>query len=159
MSSKVLSATVLAALMAAPLAVNADSAPGEQKGDWIVRGGFHQLNPDTDNIKPFPGDCAIVKEPRAGQTDVSNCNTLVVDDAVSFTADGTYMFSNHFGVELLLAYPFTHGIDVKPYERGGPLGDKFRIASVDVLPPTAGQLPCVGPALPWRRRDLRDVQW
>ncbi len=123
MSSKVLSATVLAALMAAPLAVNADTAPGEQKGDWIVRGGFHQLNPDSDNVKPFPNDCNTVTG--------AGCNTLVVDDDVSFTADGTYMFSNHFGVELLVAYPFTHGIDIRPYS-----GGKTRIGSVDVLPPT-----------------------
>ena len=125
MSSKVLSAAVLAALMAAPLAVNADTAPGEQKGDWIVRFGAHQLNPDSDNVKPFsfPDECDKVTG--------ANCYTLVVDDDVSFTADGTYMFTNHFGVELLVAYPFTHGIDLRPYS-----GGKTRVGSVDVLPPT-----------------------
>jgi outer membrane protein OmpA-like peptidoglycan-associated protein len=41
------------------------------------------------------------------------------------------MFTNHFGVELLAAWPFTHGIDVKPYS-----GGEERIAQTDHLPPT-----------------------
>jgi outer membrane protein OmpA-like peptidoglycan-associated protein len=62
-------------------------------------------------------------------------STLVVDSDISPTFDVTYMFTNTFGVELLLAYPFTHGIDLRPYSPGsGPA--KIRAGNVDVLPPT-----------------------
>ena len=40
MSSKLLSVMVATAFAVSPLAVQADSAPGEQKGDWIVRAGL-----------------------------------------------------------------------------------------------------------------------
>ena len=123
MYSKILQAMVVATFAAAPLAVQADSAPGEQKGDWIVRGGFSQVNPKKENLQP-----------------VLATNTLVVDSDVSFTFDVTYMFHNHFGVELLAAWPFTHGIDVKPYSGASTI----RAGHVDHLPPTV--------SLVWRPR-------
>jgi outer membrane protein W/outer membrane protein OmpA-like peptidoglycan-associated protein len=119
MYSKMLQAMVVATLAAAPLAVLADSAPGEQKGDWIVRAGFSQVNPKDENLQPVGGVLGIP------------VSTLVVDSDISFTFDVTYMFHNHFGVELLAAYPFTHGIDLKPYA-----GGVARVGSVDHLPPT-----------------------
>jgi outer membrane protein W len=112
MSSKILKAMVIASLATAPFAVYADSAPGEQKGDWIIRGGFGQINPKAENLEL---DDAFV----------------VVDSDVSAVADVTYMFHNHFGVELLLAYPFTHGIDLKPFN-----GEDSRVGNADVLPPS-----------------------
>ena len=100
MHSKILRAMVVATLAAAPLAAQAgiftDTAPGAQKGDWIVRAGVSQVNPKPENLKL---DDAY----------------LVVDSDVSFTFDVTYMFMEHFGVELLGAYPFKHGIDAKPF--------------------------------------------
>ena len=116
MHSKILKAMVVATLAAAPLAAQAgifsDTAPGAQKGDWIVRAGLSQVNPKSENLDL---DGAFV----------------VVDSDISPTFDVTYMFSNHFGIELLAAYPFTHGIDLKP--EGGP---DERIAQTDHLPPT-----------------------
>jgi outer membrane protein len=114
MHSKILQAMVVATLAAAPLAVLADSAPGEQKGDWIVRAGFSQVNPKEENLN-VPALSTYV----------------VVDSDVSFTFDVTYMFHNHFGVELLAAWPFTHGIDLKPYA-----GGVARVGQTDHLPPT-----------------------
>ena len=96
MHSKFLQAMVVASLAAAPVAAQAqffgDSAPGEQKGDWIVRAGFSQVNPEKENLKPIlaPGPLA---------------STLVVDSDVSFTFDITKMFTNHFGVCLLYTSP------------------------------------------------------
>jgi len=114
MHSKILQAMVVATLAAAPLAALADSAPGEQKGDWIVRAGFSQVNPKEENLQ------------------VPALETfVVVDSDVSFTFDVTYMFHNHFGVELLAAYPFTHGVDAKFYD-----GTNARVAQTDHLPPT-----------------------
>jgi outer membrane protein OmpA-like peptidoglycan-associated protein len=42
-----------------------------------------------------------------------------------------YMLTDHIGTELLLAYPFSHGVDAK-----FPGGTKQRVAHVDILPPT-----------------------
>ena len=114
MHSKILQAMVVATLAAAPLAVLADSAPGEQKGDWIVRAGFSQVNPKEENLQ-IPSLSTFV----------------VVDSDVSFTFDVTYMFHNNFGVELLAAWPFAHGIDAKFYN-----GTNTRIGDVEHLPPT-----------------------
>jgi len=41
------------------------------------------------------------------------------------------MITDHIGTELLVAYPFTHGVDAK-----FPGGGKERVAYVDILPPT-----------------------
>jgi len=125
MHSKILKAMVVATLAAAPLAAQAgifsDTAPGEQKGDWIVRAGLSQVNPKSENL------------------DLGGA-FVVVDSDISPTFDVTYMFTNHFGVELLAAWPFTHGIDLKP--EGGP---DSRIAQTDHLPPTL--------SLVWRPMD------
>ena len=133
MHSKFLQAMVVASLAAAPLAAQAqffgDSAPGEQKGDWIVRAGFSQVNPDEENLQPILDGTPLV-------------STLVVDSDVSFTFDITKMFTNHFGVELLAAYPFTHGIDAKPYN--GNI-NTARLGYTDHLPPTL--------SLVWRPMD------
>ena len=122
MHSKILRAMVVATLAAAPLAAQAgiftDTAPGAQKGDWIVRAGVTQVNPKPENLKLKDED----GEPYA---------YLVVDSDVSFTFDVTYMFMDQFGVELLGAYPFKHGIDVKPFS-----GGETRIADTEHLPPT-----------------------
>jgi len=122
MHSKILQAMVVASLAAAPLAALADTAPGEQKGDWIVRAGISQVNPKSENLE------------------VPSLSTfVVVDSDLSFTFDVTYMFHNHFGVELLAAWPFTHGIDAKFYN-----GTNTRIGQTDHLPPTL--------SLVWRPR-------
>ena len=118
MYSKLLKAAVAATIAAAPMVTLADSAPGDLKGDWIVRAGMHVVNPKGENLQPVLDETPYV-------------STLVVDDAASFTFDVTYMFSSHFGVELLAAYPFTHGIDAKPYS-----GGKIRAGYTDHLPPT-----------------------
>jgi len=120
MHSKILQAMVVATLAAAPLAVLADSAPGEQKGDWIVRAGVGQVNPKAENLQPVGGPPTTIPK-----------STLVVDSDVSMVFDVTYMFHNNFGVELLAAWPFVHGIDAKPYA-----GGELRLGSTEHLPPT-----------------------
>ena len=87
MYSKFLKAMVVATLAAAPLAAQADTAPGAQKGDWIVRVGLSQINPKGENVQPFGGFAGIP------------VSTLVVDSDLSPTFDVTYMFMEHFGVE------------------------------------------------------------
>jgi outer membrane protein W len=133
MYSKVLKAMVVATLAAAPVAAQAwtwDTAPGEQKGDWLVRVGLSQVNPESENLQPV-GPLAGIPE-----------STLVVDSDVSPTFDITWMFHNNFGIELLAAWPFTHGIDLKPYG-----GGKIRAGYTDHLPPTL--------SLVWRPFDAK----
>jgi len=52
MSSKILKAAVLASLLATPLMASADRAPGEMKGDWLIRAGMGVVNPKSENLQP-----------------------------------------------------------------------------------------------------------
>jgi len=80
------------------------------KGDWLLRAGVGIAVPKNDNL---------------GLADNSE---LQVDNATSATVEGTYMFADHLGVELLVAWPFTH--DVYIFQQRGD------VAKVDHLPPT-----------------------
>ncbi len=95
--SKYLTALSVGVLMSFP-------AIAYEGGEIILRGGFHNINPQSHNN-------AVVE----------------VDNATSFTFNGTYMVDSHWGVELLAALPFSHDIDLN----GGP-----RVASAKHLPPT-----------------------
>lgn len=79
--------------------------------EWMVRAGVHDLMPKTDNGKLDLG---------AGGVPVD------VKDAVGFTFDVTYLSSEHWGVNLLLAAPFSQDIE---------LANGMK-ASTDHLPPT-----------------------
>ena len=105
-----------AAALVAPAMASADVAPGQPKGDWIFRVGVSQLNPTSS-----PG----LKNPLGNGVD------LTADSDVSLTGTIAYMLTDHIGAELLLAYPFSHGIDAK-----FPGGTKQRIGHADILPPT-----------------------
>jgi len=116
MSRRFLTSLVLSAALVAPVIASADRAPGEPKGDWIFRLGVSQLNPIES-----PG----LANPLGNDVD------LTADSDVSITGTVAYMLTDHIGTELLLAYPFSHGVDAK-----FPGGSKQRIAHVDLMPPT-----------------------
>ena len=116
MSSRYLLPLAVAAALAAPVAANADVAPGQSKGDWLFRVGLSQVNPTAS-----PG----LKNPLGNGVD------LTADSDVSLTGTIVYMLTDHIGTELLLAWPFEHGIDAK-----FPGGSKQRIGYVEILPPT-----------------------
>jgi outer membrane protein len=102
----------VAAALAVPVAAHAEA------GDWLFRAGLSQVNPKSQNL------------------DVSNLQEaansyLVVDSDISPTFNVTYMITDHIGTELLAAWPFTHGIDLK--NSGSVVS---RVGHVDVLPPT-----------------------
>jgi len=63
------------------------SALAQDAGDWIVRAGFHSIQPKSHNH-------AVVD----------------VDEATGLTFSATYMATDHWGVELLAALPFLHEI-------------------------------------------------
>jgi outer membrane protein W/outer membrane protein OmpA-like peptidoglycan-associated protein len=119
MSSRYLIPLAVAAALAAPIAANAwdlDAYPGQPKGDWIFRLGWTDVNPQDRNVR-------VSNDPNAW---------LVADQGTSLSGTITYMITDNIGTELLLAYPFTHGIDVKGQLQGGG----GRIGYVDQLPPT-----------------------
>ncbi len=90
-------------------------AVAHESGSWIVRGGPAMVAPNTDS----------------DVIDVAGIVTLPgveVDDNTQLGLTGTYMFSDHIGLELLAATPFKHDIEVDGI--GLPAGDTKH------LPPT-----------------------
>jgi outer membrane protein len=82
------------------------------QGDWLVRGGLGYVVPADDNLENLFGEPGL---------DVN------VDEGVSVTVEVAYMFADHWAVELLAAYPFSHEVEASG------LG---KIATVEHLPPT-----------------------
>lgn len=113
MSARYLIPLAVAAALAAPVAANAEEGTYDP-GKWLVRLGVSQINPDSENLSVL--DSAYV----------------VVDSDISPTATVEYMITPHLGTELLVAWPFTHGIDLKPFSGGADQ----RVGHVDVMPPT-----------------------
>src|SRR5512139_2176552 len=112
MSSRILIPLAVAAALAAPVAANAE------KGDWLFRVGMSQINPEKENLDV------------SGLTEVDG-SYLVVDSDISPTFNVSYFLTDHISTELLAAWPFTHGIDLKV-----PGESTSRVGNVDVLPPT-----------------------
>jgi outer membrane protein W/outer membrane protein OmpA-like peptidoglycan-associated protein len=110
MSSRYLIPLAVAAALALPVTASAQEGTWEP-GKWLFRVGISQINPDKENLA-FGEDTWVV-----------------VDSDVSPTATVEYMITKNIGTELLVAWPFTHGIDLKT-----PDGNS-RIGNVDVLPP------------------------
>ena len=79
-------------------------------GDWLVRAGITNIDPDDDG----------------GSLDGTNLDVTVKSSA-SISLEGTYMITNNIGVELLASYPFEHDIQL---EGVGNIGDTKH------LPPT-----------------------
>lgn len=78
-----------------------------EKGDWIVRGGYTNIDPISNN------------------GDIVN-----VDDKSNATATFSYLITDNVGIEVLAGLPFEHNIFDKA------LGTGLKIASAQHLPPT-----------------------
>lgn len=100
-------AAALTALLAA------GPANALERGDIIIKAGFHNVDPKSDN----------------GRVDALAAD-IDVDDDVQFTFDFTYMLSPNWGVEVLAALPFEHDVAV-----GGNT-----VGSTKHLPPTISAL-------------------
>ena len=77
-------------------------------GDWLIRGGFMDVDPKSDNLSLPSGN-------------------LQVEDDTSFTFNVSYFFTDALALELQLATPFEHDVD---------LDGAGRVATIDHLPPT-----------------------
>jgi outer membrane protein W/outer membrane protein OmpA-like peptidoglycan-associated protein len=110
MSSRYLIPLAVAAALALPVAAQAQEGTWEP-GKWLFRVGISQINPKEENL-------------RLGEDTFA-----VVDSDVSPTATVEYMINRYLGTELLVAWPFTHGVDLKSSDGNA------RIGNVDVMPP------------------------
>ena len=131
MSSRYLIPLAVAAALAAPVAANAEEGTYDP-GKWLVRVGMSQINPDSTNYK------------------LDDSTSIVVDSDISPTATVEYMITPHIGTELLVAWPFTHGIDLKSYKDNVQRVWLRRRPPADVEPQLALQSDRHGP--PVRRR-------
>ncbi|KPK61638.1 MAG: hypothetical protein AMJ59_01145 [Gammaproteobacteria bacterium SG8_31] len=108
---------LLAISVSAAIFLAAPAALAHDAGDFYVRVGATNVNPDDPN-----GDIDLsAVDPALAKQDID------VDDAWSLTFTGSYQWTENWAVELLAAYPFEHDIDVEG------LG---KVGSTKHLPPT-----------------------
>jgi len=115
MHKSLLSASLFALALSAPLAAHA-----HQAGDFIVRAGAAKVSPNEDsgNLKLDGAKVSGTKATLDGDTQLG----------LAFA----YMLTDHIGLELLAATPFNHTVGVKGL---GPALDG-KLANVKQLPPT-----------------------
>jgi outer membrane protein len=127
--NKFLALTVAAAAVwsAQPLVASA------KEGDWLIRGGVGVVDPKSDNLTLNPTQYPGVP------------GEIQVDTGVSATIEGTYMFRDHWGVELLASTPFSHDVKLQAAD-----GTETKIADVKHLPPTLSLQYHFNPEGTWR---------
>jgi outer membrane protein len=108
MSMKIAKSALAAALAAGLLA---GTAQAYEAGNWLFRIGAYGVFPESDNLSNVLGTGA----------------NLNVDDGYSLGFNFTYMINPNIGIELLLALPFRHDIE---------LSGAGKVAETDHLPPT-----------------------
>jgi len=101
---------VLVMVTSAPIVVAAED------GDWLIRAGVHQLNPDKNNLPGVFG------------------GNVVLDKDEAFTLDVEYMLTPHVGVDLFVPTYFTHDIQLK----NTSLGEAAKIGETDLFAPILG---------------------
>jgi len=115
-------------------------------GTWILRAGVGTVAPDSNNYV---------------ENDGVTTTTVSVDDGTSLTLSGTYMFSPHWGFDILAAYPFNHDVKLSVVDNADPVFNAVSIKAgeTDQLPPTfsiqyhllpdANFQPYIGAGLNW----------
>lgn len=117
--------TTLLATSALALAIAAPSVHAHQAGDIIVRAGAITVQ-TYENTSGVTGDRGVLAgENLAGKATLNNDTQLGLNVA--------YMVTDHWGVELLAATPFSHDVNLKGVG-GGSLDGK--LGSFKHLPPT-----------------------
>jgi outer membrane protein len=122
MLKSLFSASLLALAVASPLAF------AHQAGDIIVRAGAATVDPQEDSSRISTAATGSIDGTSAG-----------VGSSTQLGLTGAYMITDHVGVELLAATPFSHDISVKGIDAalGTPQGTiDGSFADVKQLPPT-----------------------
>lgn len=113
MRKHLLTASLLALAIASPM------AQAHKAGDVIIRAGAATVDPNEDS------SALSIAGAKVGGTKA----TLDSDTQLGLT--GTYMLTDHIGLELLAATPFQHEVGVK-----GLGGLDGKLADIKHLPPT-----------------------
>jgi len=105
------------------LALVASPALAYEAGTWVLRAGVGVVAPDSDNLVVDDGITTI---------------RVNVDDGISLTLMGTYMFTQNWGFDILASWPFNHEISASVTDNVDPGFNPVssRIAETDQLPPT-----------------------
>ena len=111
--------SIVALLLAMP-------ASAHEAGTWIFRGGAGTVAPKSDNLEL--GDVTLLDD------SVVENSFIEVDDGTSLVLGATYMIHDHWAVDILLAAPFEHDIDLTGTLDGS--GVSVPLGSTDHLPPT-----------------------
>ncbi len=114
MRNSILAASLLALAVASP------AAHAFKEGDIIVRAGAITVDPHEDS-----------SDINAGGTDIAG-SKATLDSDTQLGLNFAYMVTDHVGIELLAATPFSHSVGVKGVDPSldGSLGD------IKHLPPT-----------------------
>ena len=119
MNKSMLSATLIALALAAPL------AQAHEAGDFILRAGAITVNPEADS-----SSVKVDQGPLAG-ADLGGKATMSSDTQLGLNF--AYMLTNHLGIELLAATPFEHDVKLKGTALSAANG---KLGTLKHLPPT-----------------------
>jgi outer membrane protein len=120
MKTSVINGLILSALTLSPLVL------ANQAGDFIVRGGFTNINPDSGKSNIMLGGA-------------DSTMTLTVDDNTQLGLNFVYFYDSNWAVELLAATPYTHDVTIQ--DKNAVLGvDGANLGEVSHLPPTLSAL-------------------
>ncbi len=123
MKKSILATSVLAIALAAPM-VHAHKA-----GEIIIRAGAVTVNPHESS--------SSVKIDRGSLSGASLGGKATLDSDTQLGLNFAYMITDHIGIELLGATPFTHDVKLKGTNLGGAdLGINGKLGKVSHLPPT-----------------------
>lgn len=126
MKKSILAASLLAITLAAPL------AQAHKAGDIIIRAGAITVDPHEKSGHVYVDRGAVAS---TGLAAMGGKATL--DSDTQLGLNFAYMITDHIGVELLAATPFTHNVHVKNTSLG-PYGGvaNGKLGQVTQLPPT-----------------------
>ena len=123
MKKTILASSILAVAFAAPM------AQAHKAGDIIIRAGAVTVSPHENS--------SSVKVDRGSLAGNSLHGKATMDSDTQLGLNFAYMITDHIGVELLGATPFTHNVRVKGTNLGGAdLGINGKLGKISHLPPT-----------------------
>jgi outer membrane protein len=135
MQKSVLAGVAAGLVTAGAMNVAAAAGTWPEAGDFVIRGGFHTVDPKGDNLTLDGAEGASAN--------------LQVKADTSFTFSGTYFFTPVIAVELQAATPFNHDIEIDGVGKVGNTRHIPPTLSVQLHKPFGEFKPYVGLGLNW----------